>query len=165
MKIKIHCKYDELVNPNDLVEYEKNRNKHGEDQIERLAELYQYHGIRHPVICDADNKKLIIAGRGRQLAAIRAGVKEFPVVYQKFDSEDQRYAFVQSDNAISLWSDLDIIQINKDIHFLDPEFNIDLLGVKNLSFDLDQEEFNPDFKEEESKEKEPKTCPHCGEEL
>jgi len=146
-EIKIHCKYDELVNPNDLKEHPKNHNKHGQDQIERLADLYSFHGIRHPIICDADDKQTIIAGRGRQLAAIRAGIKEFPVVYQKFDSEEQRYAFIQSDNAIALWSELDLAAINADLPEFGPDFNIDFLGLKNFKIDISEKLFegNVDF--------------------
>jgi ParB-like nuclease domain len=160
--LKIHCKYDELVDPNKLKEHSKNRNKHGQDQIERLAALFEYHGVRHPIICDADNKKTIIAGRGRQLAAIRAGIKEFPVVYQKFDSEEQKYAFIQADNSIALWSELDLHSINVDLADLGPDFNLDMLGIKNFTLDIAEKEFDPDFKEKEEKTKK---CPHCGEVL
>lgn len=48
--MKIHCKHDELIDPKSLKNHPKNRNKHGQDQIDRLAELYKYHGIRHPII-------------------------------------------------------------------------------------------------------------------
>lgn len=134
MEIKIHCKYDELVNPKDLKEHPKNRNKHGQDQIERLAELYKYHGIRHPIICDAENKTTIIAGRGRQLAALRSGIKEFPVVYQKFDSQEHLYAFLQADNAIASWAELDIENIKLDIGDF-PDLDLNMLGIRDFQVD------------------------------
>lgn len=160
--MKIHCKYDSLVNPKDLKEHKKNRNKHGQDQIERLAKLYEYHGIRHPIICDADSRETIIAGRGRQLAAIRAGIEQFPVVYQKFDSDEQRYAFIQSDNAVALWADLDLSGINSDLPDLGPDFDLEVLGIKNFTMD-----FDPGSQEDQGKLDEKKLvfmiCPHCGE--
>ena len=69
--------------------------------------MYKYHGIRHPIIVSKQSG-YIVAGHGRKLAAIRAGVDEFPVVYQDFVDNNQEYAFIQSDNAIALWADLDI---------------------------------------------------------
>lgn len=133
----IHCKYDELTDPNKLKNHPKNRNKHGQDQIERLAEIYKYQGIRHPIIV-SKKTGLIVAGHGRKLAAIRAGIKEFPVVYQDFESDEQEYAFIQSDNAIALWADLDLSLINNDIQDLGPDFDIDLLAIKNFVLDMSE---------------------------
>jgi ParB-like nuclease domain len=133
--IKIHCKYDELIDPSKLKNHPKNRNKHGQDQIERLAELYKYHGIRHPIIV-SNLSGFIVAGHGRKLAAIRAGIKEMPVVYQDFDSSEAEYAFIQADNAIALWAELDMSGINTDIQDLGPDFNIDMLGIKDFTIDV-----------------------------
>ena len=47
MKIQIYCQYDKLMNPKNLKDHPKNRNGHGSDQIERLAKLYEYHGVRY----------------------------------------------------------------------------------------------------------------------
>jgi len=158
--IQIHCKYDELKNPNSLKNHPKNRNKHGQDQIERLAELYEYQGVRHPIIV-SKLSGFIVAGHGRKLAAIRAGLKEMPVVYQDFDNDEQEYAFIQSDNAVALWAELDLSGINTDLADLGPDFDIDMLGIKNFSLDLSEAEFNPDL-EDDDKKSEPKSCPHFG---
>lgn len=93
-EIIIHCKYDSLEPLDKLKAHPRNRNKHGQDQIERLAELYKYHGIRHPIIVSIQSG-FIVAGHGRRLAAIRVGLKTFPVVFQDFLSEDAEYAFIQ----------------------------------------------------------------------
>lgn len=166
MEFIIHCKYDELVDPKTLKDYENNPNKHGADQIERLASLFEYHGIRHPIIVDPD-RGVIAAGQGRKLSAIRAGIKKYPVVYQTFESDEAFYAFVTSDNAIAEWSELDLSGINAHFPDLGPDFNIDNLGIKNFTLDLERGSFDPDDDEEvESRnEKDPKTCPNCGEEL
>lgn len=145
--VKIFCKYDELVDPSTLIENKKNRNRHGQDQIDRLAEMYQYHGIRHPIIV-SNLSGCIVAGHGRRLAAIRAGIKSFPVVYQDFDSSEAEYAFIQADNAIALWADLDLSGINADLPDLGPDFDLSMLGIKN---------FNLDFEPEEKQEKEEST--------
>lgn len=132
--MNIHCKYDELCKPQKLKNHPKNRNKHGQDQIERLTELYKYHGIRHPIIV-SKRSNYIVAGHGRKLAAIRCGMEEFPVEYQDFASDEAEYAFLQADNAIALWAELDLAGINSDLGDLGPDFNIDMLGIKDFKLD------------------------------
>jgi site-specific DNA-methyltransferase (adenine-specific) len=132
--VKIYCKYDELINPKKLKDHPKNRNKHGKDQIERLADLYRYHGIRHPIII-SKRSGFIVAGHGRRNAAEVAGMDSFPVVYQEFDSEEAEYAFIQADNAIALWAELDLAGINTDLADLGPDFDVDWLGIKDFVLD------------------------------
>lgn len=161
--VKIMCLYDALINPIELKDNPKNRNKHGQDQIERLADIYKYQGIRHPIIVSRLSG-FIVAGHGRKLAAIRAGVAEMPVVFQEFESAEQEYAFIQSDNAIALWADLDLSGINADLEFLGPDFDINMIGLKNFTLDMSDKEFDPTADEDNSNdEKKKKTCPHCGE--
>jgi len=163
-EIKIHCIYDDLINVKKLEHHPKNRNQHGQDQIERLAELYKYHGIRHPIIV-SKLSGYIVAGHGRKLAAIRAGIDKMPVVYQDFESLEAEYAFLISDNAIADWSELDMTSINTDIQDLGPDFNIDMLGISDFTLDI-SEKFDPTLDDEkEEKENKVKTCPHCGEEI
>lgn len=151
--MQIHCKYDELINPSKLKNHPKNRNKHGQDQIERLAELYKYHGIRHPIIV-SKLSKCIVAGHGRKLAAIRAGIKEMPVVYQDFESSESEYAFIQADNAIALWAELDMAGINEDISDLGPDFDINMLGIQDFTIDV-ADKFEDKDADEISEEVEP----------
>ena len=162
--VKIMCLYDALIDPIELKDNPKNRNKHGQDQIERLADIYKYQGIRHPIIVSRLSG-FIVAGHGRKLAAIRAGVAEMPVVFQEFESAEQEYAFIQSDNAIALWADLDLSGINSDMEFFGPDFNIDMLGIHNFTLDLAEKLFDPSLDDDEPEEKLVKTCPHCGEKL
>jgi hypothetical protein len=134
VEVNIHCKYDELIDPKKLVDFEKNPNKHSSDQVKRLAKIYQYTGIRHPIIVDPD-RGVIAAGHGRKLAAIKAGIKKFPVVYQKFANDEEFYSFVTADNAIALWADLDLSSINAQLGDLGPDFDLDWLGIKNFTLD------------------------------
>ena len=162
--IKIYCKYDELVDPKSLKDHPKNRNQHGQDQIERLAELYKCHGIRHEIIV-SKRSGFIAAGHGRKLAAIRAGVKKYPIAYQDFVDDEAEYAFLQADNAISAWAFLDFAGINADLENLGPDFDIDMLGIKNFALDMNDKEFDPDSDSDEETGGKNKVCPHCGEPL
>lgn len=161
-EIKIHCKHDGLIDPAALMNHPKNRNKHGQDQIERLAELYKYHGIRHPIIV-SNRTKCIVAGHGRKLAAILAGIKKYPVVYQDFKNDEAEYAFLQADNAIATWSELDMSAINNDVADLGPDFNVDMLGIFNFTIDM-SEKSKDEEKDSESGSGEEKgqKCPECG---
>ena len=61
------------------------------------------------------------------------------MVYQDFESDEVEYAFIQSDNAIASWSELDLAGINVDLADLGPDFDIDLLGIKDFKLDLNED--------------------------
>lgn len=157
--VKIHCKYDALIDPKSLIDYSKNPNKHGQDQIERLGKVFKYTGVRHPIVFDKE-RNCIAAGHGRKLAAILIGMEKYPVVYQTFKDNDEFYAFVTADNALADWSYLDISEINSNLEMLGPDFDIDFLGIKDFTVDIADKGFNPT---DVSNDKDPKRCPHCGE--
>lgn len=117
----------------------KNRNKHPEDQIERLKQIIQYQGFRNPIVI-SNRTGFCKAGEGRVLAARALGLKEVPAIYQDFESEEQETAYGISDNAIALWAELDFSGINTDVPDLGPDFDIDLLGIKNFTIDVAQNE-------------------------
>ena len=158
----IHCKYDELVDPSTLKDHPKNRNRHGSDQIERLGQVIKYQGWRYPIKVSKQTK-CITSGHGRKLTAIGQGWEKVPVVYQDYKDSAQEYADVQSDNAIASWAELDFKGINFDIGDLGPDFNIDLLGIKNFTLDIADKQFDPSDSTESDKKQ--KLCPHCGEAL
>lgn len=133
--MKIHCKYDELVNPKKLAHHPKNRNKHPKDQIQRLARILMYQGWRYPVKI-SNLSGCVTSGHGRIMAAIENKWKEVPVNYQDYESPEQEYADVQSDNAIALWSELDLSGINADIGDLGPDFDLDMLGIEGFEIDI-----------------------------
>lgn len=137
----IHCKYDELVKLSEIKIDPANRNKHSKEQIEQLAKIIEYQGWRHPLIINQDTK-VLRAGHGRLQAAKKLKIKEVPVVYQQFKDFDQDYAFMVSDNAIGHQSELDISGINLDIGMLGPDFDIDLLGIKNFTIDVAEQELD-----------------------
>lgn len=152
---KIHCLYDELVDPKTLKNHKDNRNKHPPEQIERLAKILEYQGWRYAIKVSKRTKS-ITSGHGRKLAALDRGWKLVPVVYQDYESEEQEYADVQADNAIALWAELDLPGINSDIGLLGPDFDIDLLGIKNFTMDVADKEFEADEDEVPEARPEPK---------
>lgn len=141
---KIHCLYDRLLPLNQFKPHPKNRNKHSDEQVERLSKILDYQGVRYPIKI-SKRSGYITSGHGRLMAAKLLGWDSFPVNYQDYESEEQEYADVQSDNAIASWAELDLSTINIDIQALGPDFDIDLLGIKGFEIDVaDRGEGNGD---------------------
>lgn len=154
MEIKIDPKKLVLLPIGELKPNPKNRNKHPREQIERLKKLIQYQGFRQPIIV-SNRSGLMVVGHGRLEAAKELGMTHVPVIFQDFESEEQEYAFSISDNAVASWSELDLSGINMDIPDLGPDFDLELLGMKD--FELVPPETVPGCDEDEVPEKvEPK---------
>lgn len=129
--MKIHCLYDQLIPVSQLKPHPKNRNSHPKDQIERLAKILEFQGWRYPIKV-SKRSGFITSGHGRLEAAKLAGMKEVPVNFQEYESEEQEILDLTSDNAIALWSELDLSAINLDILDLGPDLDLDLLGLKDF---------------------------------
>jgi hypothetical protein len=157
----IHCLHDKLVATSALKPHPKNRNKHSAEQIERLAKVIAYQGWRYPIKV-SKRSGFITSGHGRLEAAKRNGWKKVPVNFQDYETDEQEYADCVADNSIASWSELDLSGINSDIGDLGPDFDVELLGLKDFTLDV------PNFDEPDQKGdptlKEPqlKICPHCG---
>lgn len=162
--MKIHCLYDELVDPKTLIDHPKNRNKHSKDQIERLADIIEYQGWRYAIKV-SNLSKCITTGHGRKLAALLKKWDKVPVVYQDYDDEDQEYADVQADNAIASWAELSLGEINQDIGDLGPDFDVNMLGIKDFTLEpADKYDIEAGYGEKELDEniKTGNQCPSCG---
>ena len=128
-------------------------NKHSEEQIMRLCKIIEYQGWRNPLIVQKGTN-LIVAGHGRLQAAKHLNMKEVPVTYQEFESEEQLYACIVSDNAIASWAELDLGMINMEIENLGPDLDIDVLGIKDFviepleKYDSENEDDVPELKDD-----------------
>ena len=132
--MEIRCRYDQLVPLKELKSHPKNRNDHPDDQIERLVEILKYQGWRYPIKV-SNLSGYIISGHGRLMAAQLLKLDSVPVQFQDYESEEQEYADLIADNAVASWSELDLSGINSDILDLGPNFNVDLLGLKDFVVD------------------------------
>ncbi len=137
--------FDEMLPLSKLKKSKHQRNKHPQDQIIRLAKIMEAHGVRHPIHISRLSGQVCF-GHGRWEAAKLNKYTEYPVVYQDFKDDDEEYACVQSDNAIASWAELGMAGINLDLANLGPDFDIDLLGIKDFvlepaeKFHADQDE-------------------------
>lgn len=146
MTIKIQAEYIEMVDINTLLPHPKNNNKHPKEQIDRLVKLIEYQGFRNPVIVQKGTN-LVVAGHGRIEAAKKLGINLIPVSYQEFESDAQIYSYLTSDNAIAAWAELDLSAVNTEMLDLGPDFDIDLLGIKDFSIEP-IEKFEPQSEED-----------------
>lgn len=154
--MNVNCLYDKLVPVSELKQHPKNRNAHPKDQVERLAKILKYQGWRYPIKVSKQSG-FITSGHGRLEAAIENGWPEVPVNYQDYENETQEYADLQADNAIASWSDLDLSKINTDLSDLGPDFDLDMLGIKDFVLEP-ADKLDPGCDEDEVPEKvEPKT--------
>ena len=124
----------QMVEAHKLTPNPKNPNKHPPCQIERLAKLIDYQGFRNPIIV-SNRSGFIVVGHGRLEAAKKLGLEEVPVIYQDFADEVQEYAYVVSDNTIADWADTDLSMVNTEMLDLGPDFDIDLLGIKDFTIE------------------------------
>lgn len=129
--MQIKSKEIEIVSVGELIHHPKNMNEHSEDQINRLVKLIEYQGFRNPLVVQKGTN-LVVAGNGRLMAARKMNLEEVPVTYQEFDSEAQLYAYMTSDNAIASWASLDLAKVNTEMLDLGPDFDIDMLGIKDF---------------------------------
>lgn len=129
--MQIKSKDIQMVAIKDIKMHPKNPNKHSDDQIKRLCEIIKYQGFRSPLIVST-RSGFLISGHGRLLAANKLNLISVPVMYQDYESEDQEYASLVSENSIASWAELDLSFINTDVGDLGPDFDIDLLGIKDF---------------------------------
>ena len=142
----------------------KNPYKHSEEDIAETAKIIKFQGWRHPIICDKD--LLIWAGHKRLSAAKVLKLKKVPVHIQKFDSYEQAYSFLTSDNELGKRSDIEIGMVKVDLVDLASGFDLSLLAIKDLGLDLSQPDFEPGTEEEQGQLDQKALvfmeCPHCG---
>jgi len=148
---KIKCEYGKLEDIHKLIPNPKNPNKHPDEQIKRLSEIIDYQGMRSPIVV-SKRSGFITKGHGRLEALKLLGWDKAPVDYQDYDDEAQEYADIVADNAIAEWSIQDLSEINAEILDLGPDFDIDLLGLKDFviepveKYDEETEDNVPELK-------------------
>ena len=170
--IRVKCAFQKLVPLENLAPNPKNTNKHSEKQVNLLANIISYQGIRHPIIV-SKRSGFIVAGHCRLESAKRLGLESFPVDFQDFENEGQEYLFLESDNHIAELADHDRKKMLENLEEIKIE-NLDLLGLPEFTTDnlkmFDEDETSNDLIDE-NKSKEidvdsfgndlSSTCPRC----
>lgn len=144
---EIKSKEIKIVDIDSLIPNPKNNNKHPKEQIERLSKLIKHHGFRNPLVV-SNRSGFVLCGHGRIEAAKKAGLTEVPVMFQDFRDEAEEYTYLTSDNAIAGWAELDLSMVNTEILELGPDFDIEMLGIKDFAIEP-VEKFDPQCDEDD----------------
>lgn len=162
-----------LWDVDDLVPYPLNAKKHGDDQVNRLANSIKKFGWRgNPILVDREG--VIIAGHGRRLAALKLGLQKVPVVVEQDMTAEEARAFRLADNRVAM-GDIDndilkeeLLDLGEDIgDLLDNIFDkkeldfaiADLMNVDETVFEdnldtvMDEQTANTDDKIRANEEK------------
>ena len=104
--IPVYCAYDEIVPIGQLKPNPKNPNKHPQDQLEKLGKIIRGNGWRNPITVST-RSGLIVKGHGRLLTAELEELKEVPVEYQNYESDEAELADLTADNRIAELAEMD----------------------------------------------------------
>lgn len=149
--MEIKSKEIEIVPIEQIVPSPKNPNKHPKEQIERLSKIVDFQGFRIPLII-SNRSGFLVSGHGRLEMAKLKGIKELPVMYQDFESEAQEYSFIVSDNEIAKWASTDLSMVNAEMLEFGPDFNIEMLGLKEFAIEpIEKFEMEDELKEDMNK--------------
>lgn len=131
----IRCAYVERVALDKLKPHPENPNYHPPEQIEQLAKIMRYQGIRNPIVV-SKRSGLITRGHGRLEAAKLNGWTEFPVDRQSYENEAQEIADLIADNTIAELAELKLDQVDKLALKLPRDFDLGMLAIPDYKLPL-----------------------------
>ena len=126
MNLKHSVTFD-MRDPSSLLAYENNARTHSDEQIAQLVDSITAFGFNDPI--EIDPRGTIISGHARAQAAVRAGLKQVPVITLQGMDENARKAYILAANRIALnagW-DADLLKIEFE-ELLANDFDITLTG-------------------------------------
>lgn len=95
---KDHEVQSELISVSELKMTGRNARTHPASQIEKLQDSFKRYGVTKPVLVDENN--VVIVGRGRVEAAIKAGEKSVPCVRVSGWTDHKKRAFAVAENRL-----------------------------------------------------------------
>lgn len=144
-------------NLNEIIPYENNP-RNNELAVEKVKNSIKEFGFNVPILIDEND--IIVAGHTRYKASQELELGEVPCIYVEHLTPAQVRAFRLADNKVSEYAQWDWEQLTEELE------EIKTIDMSEFGFDtgdVDMDAINSMFQEqEEQKEKEPKTCPHCG---
>lgn len=129
---ELQIEYREL---DSLIPYAKNARTHSEEQVLKIAGSIKAFGWTNPILVDGENG--VIAGHGRIAAARKLGMSMVPVIELAGMSENDRRAYIITDNRtaeLAGWDSQMLALELGDLAALD--FDIELTGFTLGDLDL-----------------------------
>ncbi len=110
-----------------LIPYARNARLHSEDQIAAIAGSMREFGFTNPILID--ERRGIIAGHGRVMAAQKLGMDDVPCIVVSGLNDAQRRALILADNRIALSASWDPEMLAVELTDLAAEnFDTGLIG-------------------------------------
>jgi len=118
----------EHIDPEALTPHPDNSMKHGDGQITQLVASFEQFGFNGVIVIDEND--VVLAGHGRRLAAIRAGMKTVPCLRRTGLNDAQKRAYIIADNQIGRNGEWDETVLAQQLALLkDDGFDLDTLGI------------------------------------
>ncbi len=119
------------LDPKTLVPYEKNARTHSDAQVNQIADSMTAFGFTNPILLTTRNR--IVAGHGRQRAALQLGMATVPTIALGPLSEPQIKALIIADNKLAMNAGWDFDLLRLELGDLQAGgFNLDLTGFSKL---------------------------------
>lgn len=128
-KTELHIEY---VPVDDLKPYDKNARKHGDFDVDAIAESIRKFGFNDPIGVWGKNN-LIVEGHGRLLASKKLGMKKVPIIHLDHLSDEQRRAYALAHNKTAENSEWDMDMLAEELESLN-DAGIDL-DMSSFGFD------------------------------
>lgn len=154
MKQQAHLEI-EMVSVDELKPYEGNAKIHDNRNVGQIASSIEEFNFADPIAAWHNDKgeSVIIEGHGRLLAAQRLGIKELPVIYLDYLTDEQRraYTIVHNSTTMSTGFDMDVLKV--ELEGLEVDFDMTMFDFDaGISIDGFGEDFElpngeaPEFK-------------------
>lgn len=133
----------ELINVDDLMEYDGNARAHGREDIEAIEWSIQQFGFNDPIgIWSKDN--VIVEGHGRLKAAKNLGMTEVPCIRLDHMTDEQRRAYALAHNKTAELSAWDFDKLDLELAGIH-ELDMTKLGFEPVTVEPEVEDDEYDF--------------------
>lgn len=115
----------------------QNPRVHSDKQVQQIAQSIETFGFNVPIL--VDDRRNVVAGHGRLLAARKLGWKTVPVIKLNHLSESQYTAFLIADNHLtenSSWDERLLGKQLKVLSELELDFDLEVIGFETAEIDV-----------------------------
>lgn len=123
----VFCRFDEIVDIDELKPNPANPNTHGKRQIKMLGDIIKSTGWRAPITV-SKRSGFITKGHGRLMAAQEQHLKYVPIEYQEYTNEDEEHADLIADNRIAELAEIDVNKLSDLIGQMETSIPVELTG-------------------------------------
>lgn len=157
-----YSKYENWINPKDVIPYKKNIKKHSQEQIDDICKSISKYGWQADIVITSD--KVVVIGHGRRLAAINLGcLVPYHEIDKKVDelTEDDIRELRITDNMTHSETGYDFSLLESEsigLNIDDWNFSLYINSGESRIEDTAKEYSEEDFGDESFKYE----CPCCG---